>query len=42
MKRLVFIVVIAFLLAIGFSSCRSSQKCPAYGNVEKYQINKRK
>lgn len=40
MKRIVIAVVIAFVLALSLSSCRTSEKCPAYGNVEKFQIDR--
>jgi|AntRauTorcE11898_2_1112593.scaffolds.fasta_scaffold12719_3 hypothetical protein len=40
MKKVVFTLVIFFVLAIGFSGCRSADKCPAYGNVEKYQVDR--
>lgn len=40
MKRIVLAIVVLFVLAIGFSSCRTAEKCPAYGNIEKYQIDR--
>lgn len=40
MKRIIIAVAVAFVLALSFSSCRTSEKCPAYGTVEDYQIDR--
>jgi len=40
MKRIIITLAVVFVLALSFSSCRTSEKCPAYGNVEKYQIDR--
>ncbi len=37
MKKTVAILAIAFLLGFVVSSCKSSSKCAAYGETQKYQ-----
>lgn len=37
MKKIVFIVVVAFALALGVQSCKSTADCPAYGQVKTEQ-----
>ncbi len=34
MKKLIISAVILFTLALGLSSCGSSEKCPAYSQIE--------
>jgi hypothetical protein len=41
MKKLVVFIAALILLAIVASSCRSSVDCPAYGEVQKYQVEQR-
>jgi len=31
------ILAIAIVIGIAFSSCKSTQQCPSYGEVQKYQ-----
>jgi len=31
------ILAVAIIFAIAFSSCKSTQQCPSYGEVQKYQ-----
>lgn len=33
MKKIIIILVVAVTLALSFSSCKSSEKCPAYGHA---------
>jgi hypothetical protein len=37
MKKIVFIVLVAFTLAVGFQSCKSTTDCPAYGQAKTEQ-----
>lgn len=34
MKKLVSLILIAFVVSISLSSCKSHERCPAYGKVE--------
>jgi uncharacterized protein YcfL len=34
MKKLITLTVISFMVAISVSSCKSHEKCPAYGSVD--------
>ncbi len=34
MKKVYVIIALMFLVALGFSSCKSNDTCPAYGAVE--------
>ncbi|MGQ1946807.1 hypothetical protein ACT3CD_06865 [Geofilum sp. OHC36d9] len=34
MKKIVLFAVVLFTVALTFSSCKSAQPCPAYGQVE--------
>ena len=34
MKKFIPVTLIAFVVAVAFSSCKSHEKCPAYGKVE--------
>jgi len=34
MKKIISLFVIAFVVALTFSSCKSHERCPAYGKVE--------
>jgi hypothetical protein len=34
MKKFVTITLIAFVVALSVSSCKSHERCPAYGKVE--------
>lgn len=38
MKRGVIFIAVLFVVAVMFSSCGSSQNCPAYGQVEIEQM----
>jgi len=37
MKKTFAIIAFAFLLGLVVSSCKSSSKCAAYGEAQKYQ-----
>lgn len=37
MKKIVAILAFAFVLGLVVSSCKSSSKCAAYGETQKYQ-----
>jgi uncharacterized alpha/beta hydrolase family protein len=37
MKKIILLIVSALFIAIIASSCTTSSKCAAYGDVEKYQ-----
>jgi hypothetical protein len=37
MKKIVVIIVAAFTLAMVLQSCKSSEHCPAYGEVQHQQ-----
>ncbi|MDZ7741423.1 MAG: hypothetical protein U5Q03_06670 [Bacteroidota bacterium] len=39
MKKVLIVVAAVFLLAVMASSCKSVDKCPAYGEHYKYQID---
>jgi archaellum component FlaG (FlaF/FlaG flagellin family) len=41
MKKLVVFIAAVIFLAIVASSCSSSVDCPAYGEVQRYQIEQR-
>lgn len=41
MKKALILFAATVMLAIFASSCKSSQKCPAYGEHQKYQIEQR-
>ena len=41
MKKIVIVLLIAFVAGIILSSCRSTGTCPAYGETSKYQIETR-
>ena len=34
MKKILPITLIVFIIALAFSSCKSHERCPAYGKVE--------
>jgi hypothetical protein len=34
MKKLATFTILLFLVAIAFSSCKTTQDCPAYGQAE--------
>jgi hypothetical protein len=34
MKKIISITLIAFVVSISLSSCKSHERCPAYGKVE--------
>jgi hypothetical protein len=38
MKRFFIALALVCLVAIGFSSCKGHEKCPAYGEVAKEQV----
>lgn len=38
MKKVYILVVLMFLVALGFSSCKSNDTCPAYGSVETEEV----
>lgn len=41
MKKIIVIAVVIFTLAVLFQSCKSSEHCPAYGEINtQQQINK--
>lgn len=40
MKKIAIITVLVFALAIVLSSCKSSEHCPAYSNVDNNNIEK--
>ena len=37
MKKISFIAAVLFLVALGFSSCKGTEDCPAYGQVKTEQ-----
>ncbi len=37
MRKISVIAVVVFLLALGLSSCKSTQDCPAYSSVDTQQ-----
>ncbi len=38
MKKGVIIIALLFVMALAFTSCKSTQNCPAYGQVEVEQV----
>lgn len=38
-KILALLVAFAFIMAVA-ASCKSSEKCPAYGEKKRYQVEK--
>lgn len=34
MKKIISVSLIVFVIALTFSSCKSHERCPAYGKVE--------
>jgi hypothetical protein len=40
MKKLAFIMLVAISVGIIMSSCKSSQKCAAYGEASRYKIER--
>ncbi len=34
MKKLITLTLLSFMVAISVSSCKSHEKCPAYGSVD--------
>lgn len=34
MKKLITLLTVVFLFAIALSSCKTHEKCPAYGSLE--------
>ena len=41
MKRVIIIIAVIALIALGVASCRSTMDCPAYGEIQKYQVEQR-
>jgi len=39
MKKLQYIICVIFVLAL-FSSCRVHERCPAYGKVDKVEVER--
>jgi len=37
MKKISLIAAVVFILALGFSSCKSSEDCPAYSKAKTEQ-----
>ena len=35
MKKIISLSIVTLVVAISLSSCKSHEKCPAYGKVEK-------
>ncbi len=38
MKKGVIIIALLFVMALAFTSCKSTQNCPAYGQAEVEQV----
>ncbi|MCX6233979.1 MAG: hypothetical protein NT175_04530 [Bacteroidetes bacterium] len=41
MKRILVFIATVILLAVTLSSCKTREKCPAYGESHKYQVEQR-
>jgi len=41
MKKAVIVVVAVVLIGMFLSSCKTSEKCPAYGETHRYQIEQK-
>jgi hypothetical protein len=41
MKKTVLILVTVLLIGLFFSSCKTSEKCPAYGESHKFQVEQK-
>ncbi|MFA8299229.1 MAG: hypothetical protein ACEPOV_03620 [Hyphomicrobiales bacterium] len=41
MKKILLVIIVAMFAGIVISGCKSASKCPAYGEVYKYQRNPR-
>jgi len=39
MKKVIAILAVVVLLVVSFSSCRTSQKCAAYGEAQHHQVD---
>jgi PBP1b-binding outer membrane lipoprotein LpoB len=39
MKKMSFIAAVLFLVALGFSSCKSTEDCPAYSKADTEQTS---
>lgn len=37
MKKVLLVIAVAFVLALGLQSCKSTADCPAYGNADTEQ-----
>jgi hypothetical protein len=42
MKKVIVLILAIVVMGIILSSCKSSQKCPAYGEAKKFQIEQRR
>lgn len=40
-KKVVFLAMALIVLGIFFSSCKTREKCPAYGETHKFQIEQK-
>ncbi|MEA3504357.1 MAG: hypothetical protein U9R32_04085 [Bacteroidota bacterium] len=40
MKKIITIFAVVLLLVASISSCRTSQKCAAYGEVQQHQVDR--
>jgi hypothetical protein len=38
MKKVALVIVAAFVIALAFTSCKSQQKCPAYGEARYHRV----
>ncbi len=41
-KKITIFLIVVFLSGILMSSCKSSEKCPAFGEVKKFQKERRR
>jgi hypothetical protein len=41
MKKIALLLITVILLGIVFSSCRSTEKCAAYGEAKNYRVESR-
>jgi len=41
MKKVALLLAAVILLGIVLSSCRTSEKCPAYGEAKRYRVERK-
>jgi len=41
MKKTLIILIMVVLIGMIFSACKTSEKCPAYGETHRYQIEQK-